>query len=170
MFHVSIKSRQQDNGTVRYYLKEPTYFDSLYSLITHYQSNPIMSKNFSQILTKPVPPPNQHEGMVRYNMQSGVTDSRLEVRLLQAWFQPSCSRQQAEEMLSRTTTEGAFLVRTGERVPNSFAISFRADAKVKHCLVKQEGRLYVLGTNQFESLVDLINYYAKHALYKKVGC
>ena len=49
----------------------------------------------------------------------------------------------------------------------SFAITFRAEKKIKHCLIKQEGRLYVIGMAQFESLVDLVAYYEKHPLYRK---
>jgi phosphatidylinositol phospholipase C gamma-1 len=71
-------------------------------------------------------------------------------------------------MLSRISIDGAFLVRTGERVFGSFAITFRAEKKIKHCLIKQEGRLFVIGTVQFESLVDLICFYEKHPLYRKV--
>lgn len=146
--HVPIKDRQLDNGTVRYYLIDQVFFDSLYSLITHYQTHPLRSSKFTITLGKPVPPPNQHEG--------------------KPWFHAHCSRQQAEQMLARLSMEGAFLVRIGERVAGSFAITFRAEKKIKHCLIKQEGRLFVIGTAQFESLVDLINYYETRPLYKKV--
>eukprot|EP00095_Tigriopus_kingsejongensis_P002053 maker-scaffold254_size236139-snap-gene-1.12 protein:Tk02053 transcript:maker-scaffold254_size236139-snap-gene-1.12-mRNA-1 annotation:"1-phosphatidylinositol -bisphosphate phosphodiesterase gamma-1" len=148
VWHVPIKSRQQENGSIRYYLVDQVFFDSLYSLITHYQSNPVVSPKFSITLGRAVPPPNQHEGM--------------------SWFHASCSRQEAEEMLSRVSTEGAFLVRMGERVNNSFAISFRAERKIKHCLITREGRIYVIGLLHFESLVDLIEYYEKHPLYRAV--
>lgn len=59
-------------------------------------------------------------------------------------------------------------MRPGERVTGSFAITFRAEKKIKHCLIQQEGRLYVIGVVQFESLVDLVAYYEKHPLYRKV--
>ena len=39
---------------------------------------------------------------------------------------------------------------------------------MKHCLVKQEGRLYVIGAAHYESLVDLVQYYEKTPLYNKV--
>lgn len=40
---------------------------------------------------------------------------------------------------------------------------------MKHCRIKQEGRLFVLGTSAyFESLVELVNYYEKHPLYRKM--
>lgn len=31
-----------------------------------------------------------------------------------------------------------------------------------------EGRLYTIGSIQFESLVELVNYYERHPLYKKI--
>ncbi len=65
VWHVPIKSKQHGNGSFRFYLVDQTFFDSLYSLITHYQQNPIVSSNFSITLGRAVPPPNQHEGKVR---------------------------------------------------------------------------------------------------------
>ena len=49
-----------------------------------------------------------------------------------------------------------------------FYLCFRAENKIKHCRIKLEGRLYVIETAQFESLVELVNYYGKHTLYRKV--
>ena len=39
---------------------------------------------------------------------------------------------------------------------------------MKHCRIKQEGRLYSIGTASFESLVELVSYYEKHPLYRKM--
>jgi len=39
---------------------------------------------------------------------------------------------------------------------------------VKHCLIKLEGRLYSVGTASFESLVELVAYYEKHPLYRRM--
>lgn len=45
----------------------------------------------------------------------------------------------------------------------------RAEGKIKHCRIQQEGRLFMLGSSaEFESLVDLISYYEKHPLYRKM--
>lgn len=44
----------------------------------------------------------------------------------------------------------------------------RAHKKIKHCRVKMEGRLFEVGTMKFESLVDLVNFYIKFPLYRKV--
>lgn len=45
----------------------------------------------------------------------------------------------------------------------------RAEGKVKHFRIQQEGQHFVLGTSAyFESLVELVTYYEKHPLYRKV--
>lgn len=45
----------------------------------------------------------------------------------------------------------------------------RAKGKVKHCRINRDGRHFVLGTSAyFESLVELVSYYEKHALYRKM--
>ncbi len=147
--HVNIKDRQLENGNVRFYLIDQVYFDSLYSLITHYQTHPLRSARFNILLGRPVPPQNPHE--------------------TKPWYHPKINRQQAEEMLSKISLDGAFLLRPGERISGSFAITFRAERKIKHCLIQQEGRLYVMGHAQFESLVELVTYYEKHPLYRKVS-
>ncbi|ETE57584.1 1-phosphatidylinositol-4,5-bisphosphate phosphodiesterase gamma-1, partial [Ophiophagus hannah] len=44
-----------------------------------------------------------------------------------------------------------------------------AEGKIKHCRVQQEGRLFTLGSSaEFESLLDLVSYYEKHPLYRKM--
>jgi phosphatidylinositol phospholipase C gamma-1 len=47
-------------------------------------------------------------------------------------------------------------------------IDCRAEKKIKHCRIKQEGRLYTIGSVQFESLVELVGYYKRHPLYRKI--
>jgi phosphatidylinositol phospholipase C gamma-1 len=47
-------------------------------------------------------------------------------------------------------------------------IDCRAEKKIKHCRIKQEGRLYTIGSVQFESLVELVSYYKRHPLYRKI--
>ncbi|VVC96133.1 unnamed protein product, partial [Leptidea sinapis] len=69
------------------------------------------------------------------------------------WYHPFCTRAQAEELLRKANIDSAFLVRPSEKEPGSYAISFR---------------LYTIGTVKFESLVELVSYYEKHPLYKKV--
>jgi phosphatidylinositol phospholipase C gamma-1 len=51
---------------------------------------------------------------------------------------------------------------------HDIVIDCRAERKIKHCRIKQEGRLYVIGSAQFESLVELVSYYKRHPLYRKI--
>ena len=41
---------------------------------------------------------------------------------------------------------------------------------MKHCccLIRKQGRLYTYGLAQFQSLLELVVYYEKNPLYKKV--
>ncbi|XP_030750382.1 1-phosphatidylinositol 4,5-bisphosphate phosphodiesterase gamma-1 isoform X2 [Sitophilus oryzae] len=145
--HCRIRSKQ-DRLQKRYFLIDGRYFDSLYSLITHYRTAPLVTAEFSITLQEPVPQPNLHEN--------------------EEWYHKSTTKQQAEEVLKRNKTEGAFLVRPSENDTNCYTISFRADRKIKHCRIKLEGRLYTIGSVEFESLVELINYYENHPLYRRV--
>lgn len=48
-------------------------------------------------------------------------------------------------------------------------LSNRGDGKVKHCRIQKEGKHYLLGTTTyFDSLVELVNYFRKKPLYRKI--
>lgn len=145
--HCRIKSKQE-MGTTKYFLIETTLFDSLYELITFYRTNPLRSQNFSIILSEPIPQLVSHEG--------------------KDWFHANLDRSQAEDMLKKIGRDGAFLVRRSVKNQDSYAISLRADGKIKHCRIQHEERLFVIGSAEFESLVDLVEYYEKNPLYNKV--
>lgn len=144
--HCRIHSRQ-DAGSPKFFLTDNLVFDSLYDLITHYQQVPLRCNEFEMKLTEPVPQTNAHES--------------------KEWYHANLTRPQAEHMLMRVSRDGAFLVRKRAE-PNSYAISFRAEGKIKHCRVQQEGQTVLLGNSEFDSLVDLISYYEKHPLYRKM--
>ncbi|XP_062715033.1 1-phosphatidylinositol 4,5-bisphosphate phosphodiesterase gamma-1 isoform X2 [Aedes albopictus] len=139
---------KQDKGVTKYYLMENNLFDSLYSLIIYYRQNPLRSSEFYITLKEPVPQPNKHES--------------------KEWYHHNTTREQSEIILHQIQTDGAFLVRPSDKGPNAFVISFRAHKKIKHCRIKVEGRLYGVGGMDFESLIDLVNFYMKHPLYRKV--
>uniref|UniRef100_A0A1B6CI00 Phosphoinositide phospholipase C n=1 Tax=Clastoptera arizonana TaxID=38151 RepID=A0A1B6CI00_9HEMI len=145
--HCRIRSKQ-DKGQTKYFLIDSNCFDSLYSLITHYRNHPLRSQEFLITLQEPVPQPNKHEG--------------------KEWYHPHATRSTAEELLKKVPSDGAFLVRPSDKDYNAYTISFRAEKKIKHCRIKVEGRLYTIGTVQFESLVELVSYYERHPLYRKV--
>jgi len=148
VYHVPIKIRQVESGVRRFYLIDQMFFESLFDLVQHYQAHPLRSSKFSVTLGRGAAPPCAHEG--------------------QDWWRAGMSRQAAEEALHRVAVDGAFLVRQGERVASSYAVSFRAEGKVKHCLIKKDGRLFAIGTASFESLVELVGHYERHPLYRQV--
>lgn len=47
-------------------------------------------------------------------------------------------------------------------------VLYRGESQIKHCRISRDGRLFVLGSALFETLVDLIDYYEKTPLYRKV--
>lgn len=48
-------------------------------------------------------------------------------------------------------------------------LSDRGDGKVKHCRIQTEGTRYLLGTTTyFDSLVELVSYFRKKPLYRKI--
>uniref|UniRef100_A0A8D2IPR2 1-phosphatidylinositol 4,5-bisphosphate phosphodiesterase gamma n=1 Tax=Varanus komodoensis TaxID=61221 RepID=A0A8D2IPR2_VARKO len=145
--HCRIRS-STDGDTVKYYLTDNLTFDSICDLVQHYKEAHLRCAEFELRLTDPVPNPKPHES--------------------EKWYYSNLSRGEAEDMLMRIPRDGAFLIRKREE-PDSYAMTFRAEGKVKHCRIKQEGRLFVLGTSAyFESLVELVNYYEKHPLYRKM--
>lgn len=161
--HCRIKSKQE-SGQTKYYLVDQVTFDSLYSLINFYQTHPLKSMNFELTLTDAIPQPNAH--------------------LDQCWYHDNLNRDKAEDMLKRVRSNGAYLVRRKESDQaadgsesngdvfdaqddqSAYAISFRAEGKIKHCRIKREGRLFTIGTAQFETLVELVEFYMRHPLYK----
>ncbi|XP_059470095.1 1-phosphatidylinositol 4,5-bisphosphate phosphodiesterase gamma-1 [Neocloeon triangulifer] len=147
VYHCHIKTKQE-RGQTRYYLHDTVGFDSLYSLITYYKNNALRSQEFLITLREPVPQPSKHEGM--------------------PWFARRCNKLRAENLLRRVPNDGAFLVRPSDQEANSFTISFRAEKKIKHCRIKVDGRLYTIGSAQFESLVELVSFYERTPLYRKV--
>ncbi|XP_066570053.1 1-phosphatidylinositol 4,5-bisphosphate phosphodiesterase gamma-2 isoform X2 [Amia ocellicauda] len=145
--HCRIRSGTE-NGETFYFLTENLHFDSVYSLIMHYKENPLRCMEFDLRLTDAVPRLNPHES--------------------KEWYYSNLSRGEAEEMLMRIPRDGAFLIRKREE-PDSFAITFRGDGMVKHCRIQKEGSMFVLGTStEFESLVELVNYFRTKPLYRKI--
>lgn len=107
----------------------------------------LRSAEFSITLKEPVPQPKKHES--------------------QEWFHPHTTKEQAEQVLIKLDV-GSFLVRPSVQSANAFVISFTINRKIKHCRIMQEGRLFVVDTNQFESLVSLVKHYMRNPLYRNV--
>ncbi|XP_047208932.1 1-phosphatidylinositol 4,5-bisphosphate phosphodiesterase gamma-2 isoform X2 [Girardinichthys multiradiatus] len=146
--HCRIRSGSEAGHTY-FFLTSNLHFPSVFSLIQHYRENPLRCQDFELRLTEAVPSPDPH--------------------LQERWFYSNLSRGQAEDYLLRIPRDGAFLIRQREGELDSYAITFRGDGKVKHCRIQKEGNVYLLGTTtEFESLVELVNYFKKKPLYRKI--
>ncbi|XP_030645805.1 1-phosphatidylinositol 4,5-bisphosphate phosphodiesterase gamma-2-like [Chanos chanos] len=145
--HCRIRSMSEGGHTI-FFLTENLHFPSVYALIQHYRESPLRCQDFNLRLTDAVPRPNQH--------------------VHEGWYYSNLSRGEAEEYVMRIPRDGAFLIRQRED-PDSYAITFRGDGLVKHCRIQKEGSVYVLGnTSEFESLVELVNYFRNKPLYRKI--
>lgn len=115
-------------------------------------SSVLRYSGWSICLTTPVPMPAAHIG--------------------ERWFKEApFSRSDAEAMLRRINVDGTFLVRESESSDlstQSFAISFRAEGKIKHCRIKKEGRMFQIGDKEFSKLTDLVSFYETYPLYRKM--
>ncbi|CAL9696988.1 unnamed protein product [Knipowitschia caucasica] len=146
--HCRIRSGTE-GGSSFYYLTPNLHFPNVYCLIQHYRDNPLRCQDFELRLTDAVPQSNPHQQ--------------------QRWFYSNLSRGEAEDYLLRIPRDGAFLIRQREGDPDSYAITFRGDDKVKHCRIQREGNMFLLGTTtEFESLVELVNYFRKKPLYRNI--
>lgn len=47
-------------------------------------------------------------------------------------------------------------------------LCYRVDGKIKYCRIELDGRFFVIGLVEFESLIDLVKYYEKNLFYNKV--
>lgn len=55
-----------------------------------------------------------------------------------------------------------------ERIIQGSGNSFRAEGQTKHCRVTQEDQSFVIGSASFDSFLDLVRYYEKNCLYRRV--
>ncbi|KRX87277.1 1-phosphatidylinositol 4,5-bisphosphate phosphodiesterase gamma-1 [Trichinella pseudospiralis] len=120
-----------------------------YYLVEAKKQNYLVTPKFRAKLKIPCPQPCPHIG--------------------EPWFHAELDRQKAEEMLNAYPLDGAFLIRTSSSGDRSFILSFRVDGHIKHCRLKQEGRLFVVCDHQFENFNWLVDYYGKNELYHGIS-
>lgn len=49
-----------------------------------------------------------------------------------------------------------------------YVVCDRAEQKIKHCRIRNEDRLFTIGSACFESLIELVQYYRTNPLYRKM--
>merc|ERR550534_878132 len=126
-------------------------FDTVQDLINYYRVHRLLT-----------PAPSQEEIILREHVPRRVShDNR-------PWWHPQVTRQGAMDLLGNVRRDGAFLVRPSAH-PYSYAISFRAEGRIKHCGIATEGpylQQCIIGSAHFDSLCELVEYYQKRPLYK----
>ncbi|KAK8405210.1 hypothetical protein O3P69_001643 [Scylla paramamosain] len=167
--HCRIRTRQEGDMTT-YRLREVDSFPSLKALIENYSNFPIHAKDNNNhcrnevnvVLGKPVPRIEWYHGNL--SKEDGE-DCNFSIRA--QWYHANMTKEEAEDYLNRIQECGAFLVRPSKDCRN-ITISFRAEGRTKHCRVRQEDQFFTLGTAQFESPVDLVEYYKQYPLFHNV--
>jgi len=142
----NVKINKGPDGRLR--VNNTVTFKSLFELIEYYRRSPLVSPTYEIILKMGVPVSSDHESA--------------------PWYFDTLTRKDAEERLAGLPDE-SYLVRKSESSSGvAFAITFRANAKTKHCLVVKEGRMYTMPGEQFDSLSKMIQQYGSKPLYKKI--
>lgn len=147
--HIKIYTLKKENGQERYYLLKQVTFHSINSLVKYYQTYPLKARDVIQILIEPIKEQNIHKS----------------AHLTKEWFYEMMSRMESEEIL-RNCSSGFFLVRPSEAEKDHFSLSFVSGQLIKHCRVKFEKNVYLIGMfNKFPTLNELVEHYRKHYIY-----
>lgn len=149
--HVKVNTVSTGNGSEKYYLSKQRMltFDSIASLVEHYQRNPLKSEDIIQLLVRPVREQNLHRC----------------AHISKNWFHESMSRLASEEVL-RHCLSGSFLVRPSEADKEQYSLSFVSGQLIKHCRIRFEKNAYLIGMfDKFSTLVDLVEHFKKHHIY-----
>ncbi|XP_056129566.1 protein-tyrosine kinase 6b [Lampris incognitus] len=83
----------------------------------------------------------------------------------QPWFVGKMNRCEAQShLLGPSNKEGAFLVRLSEKDNIGYVLSVKSNSRVKHFKVGQiDGYFFVELSQQFNSLIDLVEHYLTHS-------
>ncbi|XP_055327371.1 1-phosphatidylinositol 4,5-bisphosphate phosphodiesterase gamma-2-like [Paramacrobiotus metropolitanus] len=130
--------------------------DSIYELVTHYQSRPLVfhygnsREQFEILLRDTVPQPQPH--------------------LQEPWFHGHMTRKVAEEILEmRSKEEGLFLVRNSQNDPQKFVISFNASNAPRHLSIDHEKRLFHIDptVKGFEALREIVQHFQRVQIFNQ---
>uniref|UniRef100_A0A3Q4HLY3 Phosphoinositide phospholipase C n=1 Tax=Neolamprologus brichardi TaxID=32507 RepID=A0A3Q4HLY3_NEOBR len=115
--------------------------------------------------------PNLHfpsvYALIQHYKDSPLRCQDFELRLTDAVPKPDSHLQEGFPHCHREHLHNVF--RTANITICYQLLSFRGDGKVKHCRIQKEGNMYLLGTTtEFESLVELVGYFRKKPLYRKI--
>uniref|UniRef100_A0AC35U4T9 Phosphoinositide phospholipase C n=1 Tax=Rhabditophanes sp. KR3021 TaxID=114890 RepID=A0AC35U4T9_9BILA len=145
--HCRIKTSMVD-GEKRFYLLEEKKVDTLYELVSFYTREKLHTPRFRTTLMTPCPQPQPH--------------------LNQAWFNNSCNKERAEELLGAIKCDGAYLIRYSSADANVFVLSIKINSRFEHYRLKRDGRIFVVNQMVFENLNQIVEYYSNRPFVRGV--
>nr|XP_058968556.1 cell surface glycoprotein 1-like isoform X2 [Pocillopora verrucosa] len=89
------------------------------------------------------------------------------------WFLGPLDKKVAENALNSFSKEGAFIVRNSSKDLNSYSMSLYFNRSVRHLRIPRlQNKKYVLGDSgkvQFDTIVELVDYYSQHHVDLRSG-
>ncbi|TMS35784.1 hypothetical protein L596_003107 [Steinernema carpocapsae] len=136
--HCRIRTDFRD-AVKKYYFQENKLFDTLFELITYHTKIHLETPNFKTLLRTACPQPQTH--------------------LEEIWFSPTADQRRAEELLSKVSEDGAFLIRHSSTDAHVFVLSLRIEGQIWHYRLKRDGRIFIVNQTIFENLNQLVDFY-----------
>lgn len=147
IMHVRVKTQEVEKGRVEYTFGNKLWKSSIAELVRYFRTHQLfIDDQTSLCLNKPVCKPFED--------------------IAEPWYQPSMQRFEAENLLLRIQTDGAFLVR-GSSEPGCLSLSFRHKQNISHFQVSKRGKTYVCGSYRFLSVPKMVDYFMRRPLYRK---
>ncbi|XP_073238970.1 uncharacterized protein [Porites lutea] len=88
------------------------------------------------------------------------------------WFHGPLDKKIAEDALKSFSKDGAFIVRNSSRDANNYSMSLYLRGSVRHLRIPRTKEKFVLGDSgkvQFDTIMELVDYYSQHQVDLKTG-
>ncbi|XP_070541978.1 ras GTPase-activating protein 1-like isoform X2 [Ptychodera flava] len=80
------------------------------------------------------------------------------------WYHGGISKQEAVELLMNDGDVGSFLIRTSDKNPGDYSMSFRTDDTIQRFRIQKQGLEYLMGGRYYNSLEAIIEHYQAEEL------
>ncbi|XP_072319347.1 growth factor receptor-bound protein 2-like [Eucyclogobius newberryi] len=95
-----------------------------------------------------------------YNGKEGFIPKNYVMIKAHSWFHGHLRKEEAEELLSKQTKDGAYLIRYSESTYGDFILSVKFEMAVRHFKILRDGAgKYFLWVIKFNSLNQLVSYH-----------
>ncbi|XP_013419624.1 cytoplasmic protein NCK2 [Lingula anatina] len=82
------------------------------------------------------------------------------------WFYGRISRHACDDLLNEHAQNGDFVIRESESNVGDYTVTLKAPNRNKHFRVQMKDNMFCIGTQQFQSLDDLVEHYKRHPIYR----